>query len=79
MQNENCFLLLVIKEAAVLFCTCQINHILILANIPQNPLSYAEFCTEIYTEKKGKKVLEQFTNIDLCAEMHLTSVKKEWE
>lgn len=55
MQNENCFLLLVIKEAAVLFCTCQINHILILANIPQNPLSYAEFSTEIYMEKKGKK------------------------
>lgn len=54
MRNENWFLLLGIKEAAVLVCTCQINHILILAHIPRKPLSFAELPMKSM-EARGKK------------------------
>lgn len=43
------------KEAAVLFCTYQINHILILANIPRNSLLLAELSIEMYGGEKKKE------------------------
>jgi len=46
---------MVIKKAAVPFCTSHINHILIFTNIPKNPLSFAELLIEIYGGRKKKK------------------------
>lgn len=39
----------------MLFCTYQINHILILANIPRNSLLLAELSIEMYEGEKKKE------------------------
>lgn len=55
MWNVKCFLFMVIKQALVLFCTCQINHIVILVNIPRDFLLLAELLLKCMEGKKKKE------------------------
>jgi len=59
IQNVNWILLLRIKEEAVLPCACKINHILILANIHRNPLSFTKLPIKKEKKKKKKKRRER--------------------